>query len=160
MSEDITNGATNGAEQGQPAIAVNVQFVKDLSFENPNAPQSLIQQTAPSVDVRVDVGARQLGPNVFEVQLTLNATAKHEDNVAFIVELTYGGVFTVNVPQEHLSPVLLIECPRLLFPFARAIVADAVRDGGFPPLMIQPIDFVDLFRRRAAAAEQEAAGQA
>lgn len=141
-----------GAPQGLP-IQVNTQYVKDLSFENPNAPQSLVPQTAqPNIDVNVNVQARGLGTNVYEVVLSITCTAKHETMTAFIVEVAYAGVFTLNgVPQEHVHPLLLIECPRLLFPFARALVANATREGGFLPLLIQPIDFLDLYRRQAAA---------
>ena len=162
MSDENQTNGQGGDANDAPPITINVQYVKDLSFENPNAPASLVQQESPDVELRVDVGARQLGPNLFEVLLSINASAKHADDVAFLVECAYAGVVTLNVPEEHLQPVLLIEVPRLLFPFARSIVANAVRDGGFPPLMVQPIDFLDLFRRRMAAAqaEQEAAGTA
>lgn len=154
MSE-AANGA--GAET-QPQLQVNVQYVKDLSFENPNAPQSLIPTgEAPSVELNVNVSARGLAEGVFEVELELSATAKHADKVAFVVELTYGGVFTLaGVPEEHIQPMLLIECPRLLFPFARAIIANTTREGGFPPLMVHPIDFVDLFRQRVMATQGNA----
>ena len=163
MSE--TNGAgdapQNAApENAGPPIVVNVQYVRDFSFENPNAPQSLMASNGPpEVAVNVNVGARGLQPDTFEVTLSLTATAKHEQNTAFICEVVYAGIFTLNgVPPEHVQPVLLIECPRLLFPFARAMVADATRDGGFPPLLIQPIDFVELYRREAA--NNESAAQA
>ena len=158
---DSTNGSAGAApvdpgQAGAPQqipIVVNTQYVKDLSFENPNAPQSLVAQNAqPNIDVNVNVQARGLGPNVYEVVLSITCTAKHETMTAFIAEVAYAGVFTLNgVPQESVHPVLLIECPRLLFPFARALVANATRDGGFLPLMIQPIDFLDLYRRQAAA---------
>lgn len=142
-----------------PNIQVNVQYVKDLSFENPNAPHSLVQAQAPKIDIQVNVGARNLGENVFEVVLNVQGDAKHEEESAFIVDLSYAGVFTLDgVPEEHVHPMLFIECPRLLFPFARAIIAGAVRDGGFPPLMIQPIDFLELYRRQAEA--QQAGGAA
>jgi preprotein translocase subunit SecB len=158
---DTTNGSAASALASAvpasgsqvPPISINTQYVKDLSFENPNAPQSLVPQTAqPNIDVNVNVQARGLGPNVYEVVLSITCTAKHEQMTAFIVEVAYAGVFTfTGVPTEHLHPILLIECPRLLFPFARALVANATRDGGFLPLMIQPIDFLELYRRQAAA---------
>jgi preprotein translocase subunit SecB len=157
---DSTNGsaATPGAPDPAagpqvPPISVNTQYVKDLSFENPNAPQSLVTQgTPPTIEVNVNVQARGLGPNVYEVVLSITCTAKHEQVTAFIVEVAYAGVFTLTgVASEHVHPLLLIECPRLLFPFARALVANATRDGGFLPLLIQPIDFLDLYRRQAAA---------
>lgn len=135
-------------------LIVNAQYIKDLSFENPRAPQSLTQQnTAPAVDINVDVNAQPLNPDTFEVVLTVKASAKINNEPLFVLELVYGAVVTVrNVQREMLPPVLLVETPRLMFPFARNIVADATRDGGFPPLMINPIDFTDLLRRNAAAA--------
>jgi preprotein translocase subunit SecB len=159
MAED-----TKGNGQGEmpaeiPAglqqLIVNAQYVKDLSFENPRAPQSLVQQTTqPSVDINVDVKAQNLGPEVFEVILTINVTARIQDEPVFLVELAYGTVVTVkNAPQEMLAPLVLVETPRLVFPFARAIIANATRDGGFPPLMINPIDFSELLRRQQADAQ-------
>jgi preprotein translocase subunit SecB len=141
---------------------VNMQYVKDLSFENPRAPQVFTtNDRAPQVQVNVDVGARPLAENMYEITLVLNAEAKGAEQSVFVVELTYAGLFTVPaLPQEQLRPLLLIECPRLLFPFARAIIADATRDGGFPPLMINPIDFAALYRRQAEAAATPAAGTA
>src|SRR4051812_17130621 len=127
---DTSNGNAGGqplpGDAGGPQalpIAINTQYVKDLSFENPNAPQSLVQQNAqPNIEVNVNVQARGLGPQVYEVVLSITCTAKHETMTAFIVEVAYAGVFTLNgVPQEHTHPLLLIECPRLLFPFARAL---------------------------------------
>ena len=138
-------------------ITVLAQYIKDFSFENPNAPQSLMAgQPQPQVSVGVDVQAQGVGDNMFEVSLEVRAEAKQGENVAFLVELKYSGVFQLNgVPEEHVAPVVMIEGPRLLFPFARAIVADATRDGGYPPLMLAPFDFVDLFRRKAAAAQAQ-----
>jgi preprotein translocase subunit SecB len=165
MSDDtIGNGPAGtpvaGLPQGQQLI-VNVQYVKDLSFENPRAPHNLRQQTGqPAVDINVDVKAQGLGPDTFEVILTVNASAKVQNEALFMVELAYGAVVTVrNVPQELLSPIVLVETPRMLFPFARNIIAETTRDGGFPPLLINPIDFADLLRRKAAtAAAGEPAG--
>jgi preprotein translocase subunit SecB len=136
-----------------PPLAINTQYIKDLSFENPNAPQSLAPQAAqPNIEVNVNVQARGLAPSVYEVVLSITCTAKHEQMTAFIAEVAYAGVFTLTaVPNEHVHPLLLIEGPRLLFPFARALIADATRDGGFMPLMIQPIDFLELYRRQLAA---------
>lgn len=153
MSE--TDNAAEGApENAIPAapMVVNAQYVKDLSFENPNAPMSLSQmQSAPAIGVNVDVTTRSLGNNVHETVLAVQAEARYEDKTLFLVELTYGGVFTLGqVPDEAVQPLLLIEAPRMMFPFARAIVAECTRDGGFPPLLINPIDFTDLYRRRLA----------
>lgn len=144
----------DGAQQ----LIVNAQYVKDLSFENPRAPQSLIQQnTQPAVDINVDVKAQNLGPNVFEVVLTINATARTENEPVFLVELAYGAVVTVNnAPQEMVAPLILVETPRIVFPFARAVIANATRDGGFPPLLINPIDFAELLRRHQEDAQPPA----
>jgi len=137
--------------QGQQLI-VNAQYIKDLSFENPRAPNSLRPQTTqPQVEINVDVRAQNLGQDTFEVVLTIKSSAKIQDEALFLVELAYAGVITArNVPQEFLSAVVLVETPRLLFPFARNIIADTTRDGGFPPLMINPIDFAELLRRNSA----------
>ncbi len=145
---------SNGQDQGPGTLPMNVlvQYVKDFSFENPNAPQTLLPgQPQPQVNIGVDVQVRPAADDIYEVSLQLRAEAKQGETVAFLVELSYGGLFQIaGLPQEHLRPVLMIEGPRLLFPFARAIVADATRDGGYPPLMINPIDFTDLYRRQAA----------
>jgi preprotein translocase subunit SecB len=150
---------TNGNDQQTPSPAtlppggqqlfVNAQYIKDLSFENPRAPHSLTQQaTAPAVEINVDVKAQNLNPETYEVVLTVNANAKIGNDALFIVELAYGAVVTArNLPQEMLPAALLVEIPRLMFPFARNIIADATRDGGYPPLMINPIDFTELLRR-------------
>lgn len=137
-----------------PSLNVLGQYVKDLSFENPNAPASLSpQQVQPQISINVNVGAQPLSDTDFEVELKLEARAASGETVIFAVELSYGGLFRVqNVPQEHLHPFVLIECPRLLFPFARQILADATRNGGFPPLLLDPIDFVALYQQNAAAA--------
>jgi preprotein translocase subunit SecB len=141
------------ASQGSQQLIINAQYIKDLSFENPRAPQSLIQQpTQPSVDINVDVKAQNLGPDVFEVILTINVTARVQDEPVFLVELAYGTVVTIkNALQEMLAAMILVETPRIVFPFARAIIANATRDGGFPPLMINPIDFAELLRNQQAS---------
>jgi preprotein translocase subunit SecB len=138
-------------------IQVNAQYIKDLSFEVPGAPALFMEMNAaaPDLQVRVDLNAQSLGGNIYEVALQLSAEAKVNEKIAFIVELTFAGIFTLNVPEEHLQPVLLIEAPRLLFPFARAIIADVTGSGGLPPLLLQPIDFAALFR-----AKMEQMGQA
>ena len=133
-----------------PRLSILTQYVKDLSFENPRAPYGLQPgQARPEIQIQVDVRAAQVSEGQYEVVLDLNVDAKAGENQVFLVELAYGGLFTLaNIPSDSLQPLLLIECPRLLFPFARRVVADATRDGGFPPLMIDPIDFAALFRRR------------
>jgi preprotein translocase subunit SecB len=153
--------ATNGAQATAPSLNALAQYCKDFSFENPNAPRSLQPQSqGPQINLQVNVNAKALSEVDFEVDLSLEGDAKVGTEVLFAFELTYGGVFRVqNIPQDQLHPVVMIECPRLLFPFARQIVADAVRNGGFPPLYIDPIDFVALYRQRAAELQGQAAAQ-
>jgi preprotein translocase subunit SecB len=135
----------------EPTLNAIAQYSKDFSFENPNAPKSLTQQQqgAPQISIQVNVGAKQLADADFEVELHLEGDAKVGKDVLFKFELTYAGVFRIkDVPEDQVHPVVMIECPRLLFPFARQIVADATRNGGFPPLYIDPIDFVALYRQK------------
>jgi len=149
--EQQPNGEDNGPEFG-----LIMQYVKDLSFENPNSPAVYQWQGAPKIDVQVNIGANALGSDIHEVALRLDVTASADDGVAFKVDLIYAGLFGArNVPDEQLHPFMLAEAPRLLFPFARRIVSDAVRDGGFPPLMLDPIDFGALYMQRAAQAQAE-----
>jgi len=135
-----------------PQMKILGQYLKDLSFENPNAPQSLnTQANQPEISISVNVNARTISPTDFEVELHLDAKASHDDKVVFAAELLYAGVFRLeNIPQEALHPVVLIECPRMLFPFARQVLADATRNGGFPPLMLDPIDFAAMYQKRLA----------
>ncbi len=146
MADSDTDPNTQGAA---PPLVVNGQFIKDLSFEAPNAPAifGVLQKTQPDVSINVDVNARPLQDNMFEVDLHVRSECKAEDSTAFIIELVYAGIFTLNVPDEHRELVLLVECPRILFPFSRAIVADVTRDGGFPPLMLSMIDFMSMYQR-------------
>lgn len=159
------NGAANGAANGNggegqampPQIRILGQYIKDLSFENPNAPGGFTNQ-APQINVSVDVRVPGNQDNDYEIELRLTADAKVEDKQVFLIELVYGAVFRLeNIPAQGLQPVLLIECPRIIFPFARRIIADMTRDGGFPPLMIDPIDFAALYRQRLD--QQQAAQQ-
>ena len=145
-----------------PSLTILAQYVKDFSFENPGAPRSLqARDKAPAINISVNVNANPLSETDFDVILSLNAEAKDGDKMLFNAELAYGGVFRVTgFPQEHMLPVLFIECPRLLFPFARQIVADATRNGGFPPLMIDPIDFAQMFTQRVAEEQARAKVQA
>jgi preprotein translocase subunit SecB len=143
----------------QPSMRILAQYLKDLSFENPNAPQSLApQQTQPEINIAVNVNARNLTPTDFEVTLHLDTKAKAQEKVTFAAEVLYAGVFRMeNFPQNVLHAAVLIECPRLLFPFARQILADATRNGGFPPLMLDPIDFAQMYQRRMAQQQQASA---
>jgi preprotein translocase subunit SecB len=161
MSDEMTgNGQTPdqaaGAALGQQLI-INAQYIKDLSFENPRAPQSLMQQAAPpSVEINIDVKAQSIGPDAYEVVLTLKASASVQNDTLFLVELTYGAIATIrNVPPQIMPQIVLVETPRLMFPFARNIIAETTRDGGFPPLMINPVDFAELLRRNQAAGGAE-----
>lgn len=146
------NGATAPAGEVpmERHLVINAQYVKDLSFENPRAPHSLLQQTGqPEVNLGVDVKAQNLAPNVFEVVLTVSTEAKIGSDSIFVVELVYGAVVTLqNVPEEAIPVAVLIEAPRQMFPFARSIIANATRDGGYPPLLVHPIDFAELLHRQ------------
>ena len=159
-NEDKPAGAApNGNGEGKQTLSVLAQYVKDLSFESPGAPNSLrAREKAPGIAINVNVNANPLSDSQFDVNLTLNAKASVDKDVLFNVELVYGGVFTVaGFPQEHVLPILFIECPRLLFPFARQIIAEATRNGGFPPLMLDPIDFAQMFQQKIA--EDQAASK-
>src|SRR5262245_33661252 len=143
------------AQQGQAQLSVLGQYIKDFSFENPNAPRSLAPtQTQPDINIQINVAVQQLAETDYEVTLKLEGKADSAGTVLFAFDLTFAGVFRVqNVPAEMLQPLIMIECPRLLFPFAREIVANAVRNGGFPPLLLDPVDFVALYQQRAAQAQ-------
>ena len=145
-----TGGGNGGDEEGAPPLVINGQYIKDLSFEAPNAPAIFqqLQGTQPEITVNIDVRAQPIQGPVFEVVLSIHAECKVGETIGFILELAYGGVFTISVPPVNVQPFLLIECPRLLFPFARNIVADASRDGGFPPLMLGQVDFVGMYQEQ------------
>lgn len=149
------NGAPNAA---QPPLVINGQYVKDLSFEVPGAPE-IFRHAGETQDIPIgiDVKTRHLDGRTYEVVLHLRAEAKTAGRTGFILEVAYGAVCTLNVPDQHLHPVMLVEVPRQIFPFVRNIVADLTRDGGFPPLLITPIDFGELYRQRLA--QQAAAAQ-
>lgn len=151
-------GAATAGNGAQAALNVLTQYVKDLSFESPGAPDSLRgRDKAPGININVNVNANPVSENDYDVTLSLNAKATSGSEVLFNVELVYGGVFRVaGFPKEHVLPILFIECPRLLFPFARQVVADATRNGGFPPLMIDPIDFAQMFQKRVAEEQAKA----
>jgi preprotein translocase subunit SecB len=153
-------GTTQGAAQEtQPQLNVVAQYIKDFSFENPNAPQSLsARQEQPQIGIQINVGATPLSETDIEVSLKLEGKAETGNTLLFRFELEFAGIFRIrNVPQESLNPIVLIECPRLLFPFAREIVATAVRNGGFPPLLLDPVDFVSLYRQKLAQMQQATA---
>lgn len=169
MADEPQTNATEGAAQpaaegngAAPALNVLTQYIKDLSFEAPGAPGSLRgRDKAPEIAIGVNVNANPMGEE-YDVQITINGKATIGEETLFVVELVYGGVFRLqNFKREHVLPVLFIECPRMLFPFARQIVSDATQAGGFPPLRIDPIDFAQMFQRRMAeeAARQKVAQQ-
>src|SRR5712672_40916 len=149
-----TNGGGDSAPATaeRPSLSILVQYSKDFSFENPNAPQSLLQQQQqPQIGIQINVNPRQISATDFEVELKLEGKAELIGSILFAFDLNYGGVFRLtNIPQENLGPLLMIECPRLLFPFAREIISTAIANGGFPPLLLHPIDFVGLYQRRIA----------
>lgn len=157
---EATLGAGDAEEQ--PPLVIHGQYIKDLSFEVPNSPgiYGKMMQQQPDVSVNVDVDAQKMSDTQFEVIIKIRADCKIKEEVAFIAELSYGGIFEINVPQEHLEPMLLIECPRMLFPFARHIIANTTRDGSFPPMMLNPVDFAGMYRARLEAiAAKEAEGE-
>jgi len=152
---------TNGgpAADIQPQLTVVAQYIKDFSFENPNAPRSLTAgQEPPQIGIQINVNANPLSETDIEVTLKLDGKAETAGTLMFHFELEFAGVFRIrNVPQESLNAVVLIECPRLLFPFAREIIATAVRNGGFPPLLLDPVDFVGLYRQKMGQLEPTSA---
>ncbi|WP_010185302.1 protein-export chaperone SecB [Sphingomonas sp. PAMC 26605] len=151
--EPLANGADT-----TPAAGLISQYVKDFSFENPNAPAIYQNPTAPAIDVQFNIASAQVGEDVYEIVLRIEVKAEAEGTVAFLVDLSYAGLFGLrNFPLEHLQPFLLAEAPRLIFPFARRVLADAVRDGGFPPLLLEPIDFGAVFLQQQEAGEASGA---
>ncbi len=161
MTDTDILGAGAPAAEG-PGMRVLAQFIRDLSFENPRAPESLrAGGIQPQIELGVEMNARARPDELYEVDLKLTATAKAEGEAVFQVELVYGGLFQVTgVPEAELEPVLLIECPRFLFPFARRVIADMTTEGGFPPFLIDPIDFVAVYAARRSQLDGPAAGQA
>ena len=168
MSDNSTETQSDAnAEVAGRQIVVHAQYIKDLSFENPNAPDILIDPPQqPDVQIGVNVNARGLNSEQYEVILSLSANAKTEDKVLFLAELTYAAIVSApGASRDDLNPLIMIEAPRLMFPFARAIISDMTRDGGFMPLSIQPIDFVAVYqsnieRQKEALASSETDGEA
>lgn len=162
--ETAENGEplTNGADTA-PVAGMLSQYIRDLSFENPNAPAIYQTQAAIGLNVQFNIGSGQVGEDLYEVQLKIEVRAQSDTTVAYLIDLTYAGLFALrNVPQDQIQPFLLAEGPRLLFPFARRIIADAVSESGFPPLMLEPIDFTGLYLQQLEEhqAQQGAAGEA
>jgi len=162
MANSTNGGPQPDAQAAPPQLNVLAQYVKDFSFENPNAPRSLQPSNQqPQINIQINVNASPLQgaqtQSDFEVELKIEGKAELGSSLLFAFDLLYGGVFRIqNVPQDSIHPVLMIECPRLLFPFARELIASVVRNGGFPPLYIDPVDFVGLYRQKMAEqAEQQ-----
>jgi len=156
VDENVNEPLANGEDTG-PVVGLISQYVKDLSFENPNAPAVFQWQGQPQIDVQFNIGANQLAEDVHEVVLKIDVKAMSADQTAFQVELAYAGLFGLrNIPQDQLQMFLLAEGPRIIFPFARRVLADAVRDGGFQPLLLEPIDFGALYVQQAETAAADA----
>lgn len=156
------NGVTPQDQPVQPGIRILAQYIRDLSFENPRAPESLRAGTVPpQIELGVELNAQARDGGVYEVELKLNASAKRDAEAVFQIELVYAGLFQiVGVEAEDLEQVLMIECPRYLFPFARRMIADLSSEGGFPPLMLEPMDFAAIYLARQAQAQAQPAGNA
>jgi preprotein translocase subunit SecB len=153
---DVDAGTAPPAEPTAPQIRILTQFTRDLSFESPRAPDSLRGTAQPEIEIGVELNARGRPDSYFEVDLKLMVTSKEGAETLFHIELLYGGLFQITgVPEEHLEPVLLIECPRFLFPFARRIIGDLTTDGGFPPFMLEPLDFASVYQARLQAQAQQ-----
>ena len=164
MAEDSKAGETNGAAAAaaaQPRLQILTQYVRDLSFENIAAQKGLVSDGKPDIKVQVNIDAQQRPSDRYEVVLKLKIESKLAETPVFILEVDYAGLFLIqNVPTEQLHPLLMIECPRLIFPFLRRIVSDVTRDGGYPPLNLDQVDFLALYRaelaRRQAAEKPQA----
>jgi len=162
MSDTADTGAApGGGKPAAPRFSIRAQYIKDYSFENPNAPASLApSDDKPAINVNVDVGAKPLGGVNYETQLRITAEAKRGDLTLFVVELLYGATIAAeHFPAERIEPLCLVEVPRVIFPFARRLIAEATREGGFAPLLIDPVNFSVLYRRKleARAADKEGA---
>lgn len=150
MSDDTTAAGTEAIKQGdQIPLMIHGQYIKDLSFEVPGAPQVFLDppKGQPQLNLNLDVQVEGLSEDVFETILDIKADSKINGQVAYIIELKYAGLFTLKVPEEYRASLLFVECPRLMFPFARAILADVTRDGGFQPLVLNPIDFAAMYQQ-------------
>lgn len=163
-SKDSEEKVASSSEDKSPLI-VNAQYIKDLSFENPS-PLSNIkgEEERPSISIHIEANAQNLAERSFEVTLHIQVDAKRKEEQVFLLDLQYAGVFTIgdDVPEDYLRPILMIECPRILFPFARNIVSSTTQDGGYPALLLTPVDFADLYQRQVAqeqATKEKAKGK-
>jgi preprotein translocase subunit SecB len=158
--EPTTGGNGSGEPEGDAQVSILAQYIKDLSVENPSAPQVFQWQVQPSVDVQFNINVEKVADDVHEIVLKVEVSARSENGVHFVVDLSYGGLFGLrNIPEEALPPFLLIEAPRLIFPFARQIIADAVSNTGFPPLLLDPIDFAAAYVAQLQAAGDQQGGE-
>lgn len=149
-------------KEAQAPLIVNAQYVKDLSFENPSPMANVMEnEERPSISIHIEAQAHNLKDRTFEVALRIQVDAKRKEHQVFLMDLEYAGVFTIgnDVPEEYLRPILMIECPRILFPFARQIVATTTQEGGYPALLLTPVDFAELYQRQVSQeqAQQEKA---
>jgi len=155
-TDSPTQGNGTLPESTDVQVATLAQYIKDLSVENPSSPQVFQWQAQPSLDVQFNLNSEKAADDVYEVSLKIDVSARSENGVHFVVDLTYAGLFgLVNIPEEALGPILLVEAPRLLFPFARQIIADAVSNTGFPPLLLDPIDFTAAYVQQLQAVQQQ-----
>ncbi|KFL30138.1 preprotein translocase subunit SecB [Devosia riboflavina] len=161
---DENQGAAAPEPGTAPSMNLVGQYVRDLSFENPGAPGSIMAGGGnPAFNVSISVGVKKQSDELYAVELNLKAKANREETLLFNVELVYGGVFRLkNIPEAQLSGLLMVECPRLIFPFARQVLANVTQQGGFPPLMMEPVDFMAIYRQNLAAlaAKQQEGGAA
>ena len=162
MSDTSATGPGGAAQAGAAPLRFRGQYVRDMSFEVPHAPEIFteLRQSAPDIPITIEPSVRHLSANLYEVTVTASVEAKSGSRVAFILEVAYSGVVELDekqIPQEHIHPVLMIEVPRYLFPFVRQLVSDATVGGGFPPLMLQMVDFADLYRRQFGDTPQRVA---
>ena len=156
MAETEPEGTEAAAPSAPPQVRILAHFVRDLSFENVGAIEGTPTQGAPEISVQVNLDGQNIGEDRYQVNMKLNAKAVNGEHTRFLVELDYSGVFSINnVPEAHIHPMMFIECPRLILPFARRVVADVTRDGGYPPLMLDNVDFATLYRQKLEQLRQE-----
>lgn len=158
MAEDTPAAAANPQQAAVPTINIVGQYVRDMSFENPDAPGSILAGgAAPSFNVSINVSVKKQQEEIYAVEIPINVKAERDSKVLFNVELIYGGLFRIkNVPENQVAPILMVECPRLLFPFARQVVANVSQSGGFPPVMLEPVDFAAIYRQNLQRMQQAA----
>jgi preprotein translocase subunit SecB len=165
MADDAANNVVdmneNGAPNQQPRFALKGQYIKDVSLENPNAPMSLlVSKTPPKVDLNIDLQAQKIQENLYELSMIVTVKAE-SDKMLFVVELNYAGLFEMyNLPQHLVETALLVDAAFMLFPYVRRVVSDLTRDAGYPPLMLEPVDFMGLYQRRLQQQQDAQQGEA